>query len=227
MSADEPSAPPKRHSPLRAYLQLLRLPNVFTAVADVAMGYLVAGGGADNWPLLAALGTASAALYLAGMVLNDVFDVELDATERPTRPIPSGRISLPAARQLGVALMLLGVVSGGIAAVLAGQVWPGIVAVALAALILAYDGWLKPTLLAPLAMGGCRLLNVLLGMSTTCGPWHGYYLLIAGGVGVYIAGVTWLARTEAATSRRGHLLAATLVLLAGLALVWRYPTSRW
>ena len=32
-------------------------------------------------------------LYAAGMVLNDAFDAELDARERPERPIPSGRIS--------------------------------------------------------------------------------------------------------------------------------------
>ena len=28
------------------------------------------------------------------MVLNDVFDAEVDARERPERPIPSGRVSL-------------------------------------------------------------------------------------------------------------------------------------
>lgn len=37
---------------------------------------------------------ASAALYLAGMVLNNVFDIELDRDEQPYRPLPSGRISL-------------------------------------------------------------------------------------------------------------------------------------
>ena len=32
------------------------------------------------------------------MALNDVFDAELDQEERPERPIPSGRVSLSAAR---------------------------------------------------------------------------------------------------------------------------------
>ena len=32
---------------------------------------------------------ASSCLYLAGMVLNDYFDRDKDAQERPARPIPS------------------------------------------------------------------------------------------------------------------------------------------
>lgn len=61
---------------------------MFTAIADVTMGYLVTQGTVDAWPLLVALVASSAALYLAGMVLNDVFDATLDAQERPTHPFP-------------------------------------------------------------------------------------------------------------------------------------------
>ena len=43
------------------------------------------------------------------MVLNDVYDVETDARERPYRPIPSGRISLNKAQSLGYGLLLCGV----------------------------------------------------------------------------------------------------------------------
>ena len=39
-------------------------------------------------------------LYCAGMVLNDYWDRHIDAKERPQRPIPSGRVSLNAARNL-------------------------------------------------------------------------------------------------------------------------------
>ena len=34
------------------------------------------------------------------MVLNDVFDAEVDAREQPDRPIPSGRVSRRAAALL-------------------------------------------------------------------------------------------------------------------------------
>ena len=37
--------------------------------------------------------------------------------------------------------------------------------------------------------------------------------------GVYIAGVTWFARREAATSSRWHLAAATFVIVCGIALL--------
>ncbi len=78
---------------VKAYLQLIRLPNVFTAMADsLAGGLLVRGvlGETRDWlPLV----LASAATYAGGIALNDVFDVEIDRVERPNRPIPSGRVS--------------------------------------------------------------------------------------------------------------------------------------
>ena len=89
----DPVAPPP--SKLLAYVQLMRLPNVFTALADVVMGYLFthnpdegAGTLVGAIPLL----VATALMYSAGMVLNDVFDVEVDRVERPERPLPSGRV---------------------------------------------------------------------------------------------------------------------------------------
>ncbi len=130
------------------------------------------------------------------------------------------------AKRLGVGLLIAGIAAGWMASALANRFLPGIVATALAALVVAYDGWLKPTPLAPLAMGGCRLLNVLLGMSAMTGEWHSYYWLIAGGIGLYIVGVTWFARTEAEQSHRGRLAASTLVILGGMALVAWYPIVR-
>ena len=88
-------------SRLRAWLELLRLPNVFTAVADVMMGFLVTHATLRPASEFALLVAASCCLYLAGMVLNVVFDVEQDTTERPERPIPSGRITRSAASRLG------------------------------------------------------------------------------------------------------------------------------
>lgn len=77
----------------QAYLQLLRLPNVFTAVADVSMGYLLVSAGRVEVPLFLPLLVCSAAMYLAGMVLNDVCDYQQDLGERPWRPLPAGQIA--------------------------------------------------------------------------------------------------------------------------------------
>src|SRR5262245_43199121 len=92
-----------------AWLQLLRLPNVFTAVADVTMGYLVTHIDRDLTHEFAFLVAISCLLYLSGIVLNDVLDARIDAEEQPMRPIPSGRVSRQAASIVGWGLLCGGV----------------------------------------------------------------------------------------------------------------------
>ena len=217
-------------SSLRSYLQLMRLPAVFTAMADVTMGFLFVQQGGTEWKpapgdfaTLITLILASSLLYLAGMVLNDVFDVELDRRERPERPIPSGRISLDAARRLGWRLLTLGVVVGAGAMFFTGSLLPGVVAAILATGGLLYDAWLKRTPLGPAAMGACRMLNVLLGMSVIDAPFHAEHWLVAGAIGVYVAGVTLFARNESQRSSRMQLAAATLVVALGIAMLAWLP----
>jgi len=208
-----------------AWLQLVRLPNVFTAFADILMGFLVTHPGLSPAGPLVLLLACSGCLYMAGMVLNDVFDVEQDRQQRPGRPIPSGRISLGWARLVGVELLIIGAAIGWTAGYLEGDWRPGLVATALAASVLLYDAVLKNTAVAPLIMGGCRFLNVLLGMSLVAGSWFAYHWLIAGGIGTYIVGVTWFARHEARQSSRLSLALATAVLLGGMALLAWHPLA--
>jgi 4-hydroxybenzoate polyprenyltransferase len=165
------------------------------------------------------------------MVLNDVFDIDIDQRERPQRPLPSGRIPLPLARTLGFAMLALGVLFGwiaGFAFMTVGGlgIRSGLVASLLAACVILYNAWLKRTPLGPLGMGACRFLNVLLGMSLTAdfaGGWLlGYtpaHLLVAGGIGIYIIGVTWFAKNEAGQSPIWQLLAAMLVMVGGVVLL--------
>jgi len=210
---------------LLAWLQLFRLPNVFTAFADVMMGFLVTRGGFSPPLHLLILVAASACLYTAGMVLNDVFDFDQDTRERPSRPLPSGRISVGLARLVGIELLLVGAALGWLVGSLVGNLRPGIVASVLAVCVFGYDRILKRTSLGPLGMGACRLLNVLLGMSVATGPWHEYHWDIAAGIGIYIAGVTWLARSEARESSRAQLILATAVMLAGIAVLALHPLT--
>jgi len=225
LSTHQPSA--GRRGPVwLAYWELLRIPNVFTAIADVVMGFLFTHAillPADRSNLLV-LVAASAALYLGGMVLNDVFDREIDRNERPGRPLPSGRVGLGAAQRLGWSLLVVGAVLAWLAAALGGQWRPGAVGLALAASVVLYDGVLKQTWLGPVGMGACRFLNVLLGMSLSGAPWQDQHWLVAGALGTYISGVTWFARKEAARSNRAHLVMATVVLLGGVALLAWLPT---
>lgn len=206
-----------------AMLQLLRLPNVFTAAADVAMGFLVAHGVFQSGEVFALLVTASCLLYLSGTVLNDVFDAEVDRRERPERPIPSGRVSPAAAAALGWALLASGVLVAWLAGYVAGDWRPGAVGTVLAACIVLYDAVLKHTLLGPLLMGACRALNVLLGMSAVPRELTTVEWTIAAAIGVYIVGVTWFARSDADASPRGQLVGGLVVLLAGMAILASLP----
>lgn len=203
---------------LRAYLELVRLPNLFTAAADVVMGFLATHPelGAGDGTRLRLLVASSCCLYAAGVTLNDVFDRHLDAEERPERPIPSGRVPLAAAWVLGFSLLGVGVLAAAAAALLAGSSRPALVAALLATLILLYDAVLKPTPTGPLVMGGCRAANVLLGMSLFESGWLGCHWLAAGAIGVYVVGLTWLARTEARPAGRAPLVAGTAIVLAGI-----------
>jgi 4-hydroxybenzoate polyprenyltransferase len=208
------------------YLQLLRLPTVFTAMADIVLGrMLVNGRTLEPYPTFFTVLAASCALYLSGMVFNDVFDVAQDTAERPNRPIPSGKVSRRSATILGCVLMLTGV---GIAATLSLPTF--MVAIALAVMILGYDGYLKRTPLGPIAMGSCRFLNVLLAGAPSVSDLSQLVvppqIVVAAGLGVYIVGVTWFARTEAKASHRGQLGNALIVVnlgwmvLLGLMLAW-------
>ena len=76
----------------RAVAELVRLPAVLSVPGDVLVG-AAASGQVRDVPRAAGLAAASSCLYLAGMALNDYADREVDAVERPGRPIPSGRVT--------------------------------------------------------------------------------------------------------------------------------------
>ena len=227
MSNESNVPKPAPAATFRALLELLRVPNLFTAAADVAMGVLFVTPLRDTRDVvaLAMLVGASCLLYAAGVVLNDVFDAPRDTRQRPERPIPSGRMPLGLARALGWFLLLGGVTLAWIGAFVVGQWGPGLVALPLAGCIVLYNATLKATPLGPVAMGACRALNVLLGMSVLTVPWQFHHGLVAGAIGVYIAGITWFAQTEAERSRRLPLALGTVVMLAGIALLALLPMA--
>lgn len=219
---------------LLAYLQLCRLPAVFTAMADIFLGYLLTRPDLSPPATFGLLLAASSGLYLSGMVFNDVFDHMVDAAERPHRPIPSGRVPVGYAISFGGLLMAAGVA----AAAFAG--WQSaLVAFLLVWCIFLYNALLKNTPLGPLVMGSCRFLNVMLGASTAIDPatleptfasvWSVPQIIVALGLGIYIVGVTWFARREAAVSSRAQLAGAIavinvgLVMLIGFVFNWQDP----
>lgn len=176
--------------PIRNVLELIRLPGMFTAHADILAAFVITGLGLQEVHGLLLLLAASSCLFSAGMALNDYFDYEIDLKERPHRPLPSGRIPRTAALALG-----LGLVGAGIGfAFLAGP-RPFYISLALGAAILLYDGLLKGHLLmGPLTMASCRYFNFLMGLSLV--PFDGW-AWIPLVTGTYIFGVTLLSQKEA------------------------------
>ena len=213
-----------------ALLQLVRIPTVFTAMADIFLGFLLVAPNASLEPVstFVFLLAASVCIYWTGMILNDYFDREVDGQERPGRPIPSGRIPSASALKLGVMLNVFGLGLAACAGALSLQI-----AIALTACVWLYDGALKKTPLAPVLMGSCRFFNVLLGASApnflleadaanVGAVWWCPHMYVALGLGIYVCGLTWFARQEAKTSARAQLIAASFVINAGLATLFGF-----
>lgn len=203
-----------------AWLRLVRIPNLATAAADPLAGYLIVAGLRDlAWPP-PACGLAVAAvvaLYAAGMVLNDVCDVEIDRRERPERPLPSGAIDIRAAAVAAGGLLATGLILAAGASYQAASPWPAATAVILGGCVWLYDRHAKGTPTGPVVMGICRSLAWLVGMTAAGGPHKIHEWLIPAGMGLYVAGITLYARDEAAASRRTTLALGAGVMLVGLA----------
>ncbi|PSL52286.1 4-hydroxybenzoate polyprenyltransferase [Saccharothrix carnea] len=205
---------------MRAYAELVRAPAALTVLGDTFAGAAAAGVPLRGRRLLLPL--ASVALYWSGMALNDWSDRELDATERPERPIPSGRVSPRAALATATALTATGL---GLAAVAGGRDAVA-VAVPLAAAVWSYDTVLKDTAAGPLAMAACRGLDVLLGAGRLRAP---AALPAATVLAGHTLGVTVLSRgevhgTSPATAKAvlGGTTATTAAVLARPGRTWQH-----
>lgn len=180
----------------RAWLELLRAPNLFTVPGDPLAGFCLglALGGVADWRK-AALASASALfIYAGGLLANDVTDEAEDRRDRPERPIPSGRVS----RRIVFLASGLCAAAGMFAAFVAGV--PALLAALLTqAAVFAYNGGLKHHAIpGALAMGLCRGLSLMIGVAAAK-PSAVHFaapLAAAAGVAAYIAGVTWIADRE-------------------------------
>ncbi len=199
-----------------AYLQLMRPANIITAWADILLGYAAAGALTMNenlnFVVLGWLILATTGLYGGGVVFNDVCDADLDAVERPERPIPSGRASLSGAILLGTGLLGMGIVA---AAMVSGS--SAILATIVAITALLYDKYGKhQTFLGPLNMGVCRGGNLLLGVSAVPAAVGDRWYLALIPI-IYIAAITAISQGEVHGGRKitGIVAIALIGLVIG------------
>ena len=182
---------------VRTAFELGRVSNLPTAWTNTAAGIVLSGAAITDWRF-AVLLLAMTAAYTGGMFLNDAFDAEIDAQQRPERPIPSGKVGrasvfLAGFGMLAVSILLVAwcaftVNGGGWKAVLA--------AIALSATITLYNAWHKGNTFGPVIMGACRLLvYVTAGLSYSREP---DTLLYIGAVIslCYLIGLTYTAKQE-------------------------------
>lgn len=180
---------------LRGWLELIRFPNIFTVPGDVLAGYVI------TWPLrtggwsdLFAAMLAVIFLYLAGLIINDLVDVQRDRQERPDRPLPSGRVRVNSARMLAAGFMTAALVL--LASRTMDMLFSGIV---LGCLIFIYNMWARCSRwTGAIIMGLCRAASV--GMGVVSASVDGLTEFLSVGVmiwwAIYIGSVSWLAARE-------------------------------
>lgn len=198
------------------YLALGRVSNLPTVWTNVLAGVALAGG-VVSAGRIAWLALALSLFYVGGMFLNDAFDRDWDARERPERPIPSGRVSAREVFAVGFGLIAAGLLLvaavGGTPAAFSG--------LALGAAIVLYDARHKGNPLSPLLMGLCRVLVYLTAALAVSGRVGVAVLAGAGVLLAYLVGLSCVAKQETLAELRNlwpmAFLAAPLLYYGAMA----------
>jgi 4-hydroxybenzoate polyprenyltransferase len=195
----------------KEYLLLIRLPNVFTTPSNILAGYFAAVTVAEaNSGDLVLLMISSGLLYVAGIVLNDYFDIEVDKKERPSRPLASGTIS----KRHALAMAIVALLIANTMALIVGLTSLA-VSLALTVAIIAYDYRLKYSISGPFAMGITRFLNIILGASPVLLYVGAISYTIIGAAAaslfLYVVAVTILSKKEAGNEKPNSTIAFLMV----------------
>lgn len=191
----------------RAVARMLRaanLPSVFSnCLTGAAIGEATVAGTA--YPLAASvepegvvigegllIGLGVMTFYLAGAILNDVFDVKWDREHRPDRPLAAGLVSTSFATWTSAVLIVVGI----------GWAWTMgtaafAAALALLGVVLAYDALHKRFAGAVLFMGLARGMVIVTAALSVNGDASAMLLVpVATVVAVYTTLLTFVARGE-------------------------------
>jgi 4-hydroxybenzoate polyprenyltransferase len=195
---------------LATLLRLGRISNIPTVWTNVLAGSVIAGG--DRHPdQIALILIAMTAFYVGGMYLNDFFDREIDARDRPGRPIHAGEIRAGTVSSIGFGLLATGIalmIPFGLAATIWGLL--------LAGAIVLYDAWHKGNVLSPIVMGTCRALVYIGTGAALAGDTSTAMTIGAVALASHVAGITYAARQES-LDRVGNLWPLALLAVPLLA----------
>jgi 4-hydroxybenzoate polyprenyltransferase len=198
---------------VKAYLDLCRVSNLPTVWTNVLAAVVLSGAGV-SWPIVVLLSLSVSLFYSGGMCLNDICDAGIDRLTRPSRPIPSGRVSLWNARLFTILLFTIGLsllaTVSHPRAIIAGMV--------LVLLIIAYDTLHKARYFSIFLMAACRLMVFIVSALAFTGS-VGYYVVLAGCLQFgYVLLISVVARHE---NRRGEPYPVLIVpiMLAGISVL--------
>ena len=194
-------------SRLQGWLTTARISNSPTVVSNVLVGVALAGVLQPD-SRVGLLIVAMVLFYTAGMILNDVCDFNWDTEHRPNRPMPAGLVSRGAGAMAVTALFVAGAVliwlAGGVTSVLSGLVLIGF--------IVFYDAWHKSNPLSPWIMAACRVMVYVTAFVAFAWPLSPALGLAALLLVLYMAGLTYIAKSEVRPSMVGYWPAAILFM---------------
>ncbi len=117
-----------------SYLKLARIGNVILAFLSVEVAGILCGLDiARSWQIFAAA-VAASLITAGGNAVNDLFDVDIDAINRPRRPLVSGKLTTRQAANFYIVTTLAGLVISA-----AVNVWTLLIASAAGVLVFMYS----------------------------------------------------------------------------------------
>jgi len=192
---------------LRNIFQLVRFPGIFTAFSNVLIGFFLASNGNFEFNTLPFLLTTTGLLFAGTMIMNDYADHKIDSVERSRRPLVSGKIS----RKVALYLIIICFSIANLSALMIGET-SIIISLLMTGLITSYNFKLKNiSVVGILAISIIRFLNIILGFSIV--ELSLDVLPYAIPLGIYVAGISILAKNELNTNSRDGIL--NKIFLAG------------
>ena len=176
-----------------AYLKMSRISNLPTVWGNCLLAIAITD--TFTWQYFAITAAICSLFYVAGMILNDVCDSEIDRRERPQRPIPSGVVKRQTAFIVAVFFMLCAIVTCEFI-YNSHSLWHILAPIVLAMVIVVYNVWHKGNCFSPFVMASCRFMVYIVAALSASSILAQKIVIIAAVSASYIVGLTYMAMQE-------------------------------
>ncbi len=140
------------------------------------------------------------------MITNDLFDINIDKIERPSRPVASGKIKVSSTVFLAILFFGSGILLASFLSLTSTTI-----SILLVMMILSYNIRLKNGLSRPFLMGGIRALNIIYGSTSNYDFFKNLHyniepnfinaslinlIILTSAIFIHIFTLTWLSKRE-------------------------------